>query len=258
MIRPAVLVMIWGMTLALASVAQVSAAERGDGPIYQLRIYVAADGKLDALNERFREHTTKLFEKHGMENVGYWVATDVPKSKTTLIYLLKHESRAAAETSWEAFRDDPEWQAVAQASREKHGQILEGIDTTYLVPTDYSPGIQPPEADKLYELRIYKANEGKLAALHSRFRDHTQDIFATHGMRSYGYWSPTEGTKAGDVLIYILEYDDRDAAKAGWKAFFADPRWQAAYNASIVNGRLLAEDPESIYMRPTDYSPVKK
>jgi len=250
---------VLGVVLAIVCGARAIAAESVEGPVYQLRIYVAADGKLDVLNERFREHTTKLFERHGMENVGYWVATDEPKSETMLIYLLKHQSREAANLSWAAFGKDPEWQAIAKATKDKHGDILqEKIDATYMVTTDYSPEIHPPRADKLYELRVYKANDGKLDALHARFRDHTQDIFASHDMRSYGYWSPTAGTKAGNNLIYILEYDNRDVAKAGWQAFFKDPKWQAAFKASIIDGRLLAEKPESIYMQPTDYSPTKE
>lgn len=233
------------------------AQENADEAVYQLRIYVAADGKLDALNERFRDHTLKLFEKHGMENVGYWVGTD-EADKTKLIYLLKHKNRDAAERSWNAFRTDAEWKAVASASRDKDGNLLDGkIDATYMVPTDYSPEVKSPSADKLYELRVYKAADDKLEDLHARFRDHTDDIFESHGMKALGYWSPTEGTKAGDVLIYILEYPDRDAAKASWQAFGKDPKWQAARKASEENGSLLAERPESIYMRPTSYSPTK-
>lgn len=235
-----------------------AAKEKTDEPVYQLRIYTAAEGKLDALNERFREHTMKLFEKHGMENVGYWVATDEPKSQTTLIYLLKHDSRAAADKSWAGFRNDPEWQQVAAESKARHGDLLQGkIDATYLVPTDYSGEITAPTKDKLYELRVYKAAEGKLQALHARFRDHTDRIFAGHGMKSVGYFSPTEGTRAGDVLIYILEYPDREAARASWRAFGADPQWQAARKASEINGPLLAERPESVYMHLTNYSPTK-
>ncbi|MCA9076040.1 MAG: NIPSNAP family protein [Planctomycetaceae bacterium] len=254
-----VALVVLGLVIALQFRSRVVAADDETGPVFQLRIYVMADGKLDVMNERFREHTTKLFERHGIENVGYWVATDKPHSENMLIYLLKHKSREAADASWAAFGKDSEWQAIAKATKDQHGNILkEKIDATYMVTTDYSPEVQPPRADKLYELRVYKANEGKLDALHARFRDHTQDIFASHNMRSYGYWSPTEGTKAGNNLIYILEYDDRDAANAGWQAFFKDPKWQKAYQESIKDGRLLAEKPESIYMRPTNYSPIRE
>lgn len=254
-----VALVVLGLVIALQLGSRAIAAEDEAGPVYQLRIYVMADGKLDVMNERFREHTTKLFERHGIENVGYWVATDEPRSENMLIYLLKHKSREAADASWAAFGKDPEWQAIAKATKDQHGNILkEKIDATYMVTTDYSPEIQSPRGDKLYELRVYKANEGKLDALHARFREHTQDIFASHNMRSYAYWSPIEGTKAGNNLIYILEYDNRDTAKAGWQAFFKDPKWQKAYQESIKDGRLLAEKPESIYMRPTDYSPTRE
>jgi hypothetical protein len=234
------------------------AGEKTGESVYELRIYTAAEGKLEALNERFREHTLKLFDKHGMENIGYWVATNRPHSETTLVYLLRHDSRAAADKSWAGFRNDPEWQKVAAESKARHGDLLqEKIDATYLVPTDYSGEITPPAKDKLYELRVYKAAEGKREALHARFREHTDRLFASHGMKSIGYWSPTEGTRTGDVLIYMLEYPDRAAARASWQAFGADSQWQAARKASEINGPLLAERPESIYMRPTDYSPTR-
>src|SRR5690606_27483579 len=192
------------------------------------------------------------------ENVGYWVAADAPKSETTLIYLLRHASREAADKSWQAFRNDPEWQKVAAESKARDGDLLAAkIDATYLVPTDYSPKITSPAPDKLYELRVYRAAPGKFESLHARFRDHTDGFFARHGMKSLGYWSATEGTRAGDVLIYILEYPDRESAAASWQAFGQDPEWQAARKASEINGRLLAERPESIYMSPTDYSPTR-
>jgi hypothetical protein len=249
---------LWVLLIVGLPCSATAADEATDGAVYELRIYTAAEGKLEALNERFREHTLKLFAKHGMENVGYWVATDEPKSETTLIYLLKHASREAADKSWAGFRGDPEWQKVAAASKAQHSDLLQGkIDATYMVPTDYSGEITAPAKDKLYELRVYKAADGKLEALHARFRDHTDRIFANHGIKSTGYFSPTEGTKAGDVLIYILEYPDRKSAQASWEAFGADPQWQAARKASEINGRLLAERPESIYMRPTDYSPTR-
>jgi hypothetical protein len=109
-------------------------------PVYELRIYVCEPGKLDALNERFRNHTLKLFEKHGMENVAYWTPTDGEAAGNTLIYVLKHASREAADASWKAFRDDPEWQRVAAESQKKHGKILaQPPQSTFMKVTDYSP-----------------------------------------------------------------------------------------------------------------------
>lgn len=105
--------------------------------VYELRTYTAPEGKLDALQARFRDHTIKLFEKHGMTNIGYWVPMDGEKSKNTLIYLLAHDSREAADKSWKAFRDDPEW-VKARTASEVNGKITDKVESVFLTPTDYS------------------------------------------------------------------------------------------------------------------------
>ena len=106
--------------------------------VFELRTYHTYDGKLDDLLKRFREHTTKLFEKHGMTNIAYWTPTDEPLKGKTLIYVISHESREAATANWKAFREDPEWQKV-QAASEANGKIVEKVDSTFLEPTDFSP-----------------------------------------------------------------------------------------------------------------------
>ena len=106
--------------------------------VYELRIYHAYEGKLDDLLRRFREHTTKLFEKHGIKNVAYWTPTDDPLKGKTLVYILAHPSREAATANWKAFQNDPEWQSVRDKS-EANGKLVEKIDSTFLVMTDFSP-----------------------------------------------------------------------------------------------------------------------
>lgn len=107
--------------------------------LYELRIYVTNEGRLDALNTRFREHTTKLFEKHGMANIAYWVPADEPKSKNTLIYVIAHKDRDASKTSWQGFRDDADWKRIAKES-EKDGKILAEPPTAiFMTLMDYSP-----------------------------------------------------------------------------------------------------------------------
>jgi len=108
------------------------------GPVFELRTYTATPGNLDALLARFRDHTLELFEKHGMHNVGYWVPTDPARSRDTLIYVLRHESREAADASWQAFLNDPEWERVAAESN-ADGQILRGVERVYMRATDFSP-----------------------------------------------------------------------------------------------------------------------
>lgn len=111
------------------------------GPVYELRTYTAHPGRLEALHRRFREHTLQLFAKHGMKNLMYWVPTDKELSKTTLIYVLEHESEAAAKRSWEAFINDPEWKAARDAS-EKDGKIVAKVDAVYMTAVPYSPHLK--------------------------------------------------------------------------------------------------------------------
>jgi hypothetical protein len=119
---------------AATSPAGDAAADR----VFELRTYTSAEGRHDALLARFREHTLRLFEKHGMENVGYWIPQDESLADNTLVYLLAHESREAAAASWEAFIADPEWQEVFQASR-ADGPLISGLESVFLDPTDFSP-----------------------------------------------------------------------------------------------------------------------
>lgn len=227
---------------------------RADEPVYELRTYVCEEGRLDALHARFRDHTMELFEQHGITNLAYWTPTDGETSQTTLVYVIRHESRAAAAESWQAFRDDPEWQRVRAASEESGRILAQAPDSVFLSATDYSPQIGPADPDKLYELRVYTAAEGKLADLHTRFRDHTDEIFRNHGMEAYAYWQPMDDPDSENQLIYILAHDSREAADESWRAFSRDPKWQEVREASQVNGRLVVKV-DRTYMRPTDFSP---
>jgi hypothetical protein len=133
-------------TIPAAALLNVSVAPGKELPmtppttVYELRVYHAYEGKLGDILRRFREHTTRLFEKHGMKNVAYWTPTDEPMKSNTLIYILAHPSREAAAANWKAFRDDPDWQKVRDAS-EVRGKLVEKIDSTFLALTDFSPPI---------------------------------------------------------------------------------------------------------------------
>jgi len=111
--------------------------------------------------------------------------------------------------------------------------------------------------DRVYELRTYTCNEGKLDALKTRFRDHTIEIFKRHGMESVGYWIPQDGERSKTTLIYIVSHASREQAKKNWAAFSADPEWKKVAAESEVNGKILAKPPESIYMDPADFSMLK-
>ena len=111
--------------------------------------------------------------------------------------------------------------------------------------------------DRVYELRTYVAAEGKMEALHTRFRDHTMKIFAKHHMKLVGFYGPVDKEKGSEnTLIYILEFPSRDAMKAAWDAFRKDTEWQAAQMASEMNGKLTSKV-ESVVMKATDYEKLK-
>jgi hypothetical protein len=245
---------------ALALVCSCLVASAADTRCYELRTYTAAPGKLEALHARFRDHTTKLFEKHGMTNVGYWVPVENKDNK--LIYLLSFETLTAREAAWKGFIADPDWQAAHKAS-EKDGALVSKIESTVLRATDFSPEVKASKGDgeRVFELRTYTASEGRLRNLLARFRDHTVALFAKHGMTNFGYWSPNEGQPGADVtLIYLLAHKSPDARAASFKAFGADPVWVAAKEASeqAAGGPLTARDGvKSLMLKPTDYSKTK-
>ena len=116
---------------------------QGSNRVFELRTYTATPGKLDDLNSRFRDHTVKLFERHGMTNFGYWTPMDKGQgADSTLIYILAHKSKEAAAASFKAFAQDPAWVAARKASEDKAGGSLtvkDGVKSVFMVATDYSP-----------------------------------------------------------------------------------------------------------------------
>ncbi len=245
--------------LALLGAASLRAQE---SPVFELRTYTAMPGKHANLLARFRDHTLKLFEKHGMTNLGYAVPMEAKDGAgEKIVYLLQHKSREAAKASFKAFGADPEWQAAAKAS-EVDGKIVASIESVFLKVTDFSPKVAeydgPP---RVFEMRTYTTPPGKVAAIDARFRDHTIALMIKHGMTHLGYYHPIDEAKgAGSTLIYFLAHKDREAAAKSFAAFRADPDWLAARAASekAAGGSLTVKDGvKSVFLVPTDFSPIK-
>ncbi len=114
--------------------AQAQSASR----VFELRTYTAPEGKLPNLQARFRDHTMRIFENHGMTNIGYWTPQDEPDASNTLVYIIAHDSREAAAANWDAFRADPAWQRVSRESQ-VDGRIVSGVVSVFLDPLDFSP-----------------------------------------------------------------------------------------------------------------------
>jgi hypothetical protein len=224
-----------------------------DSRCYELRTYYAEPGKLDALESRFREHTCRLFERHGLVNVGYWVPLD--KTDNKLVYMISSPSREAHDKAWKEFFADPEWKKVVQET-EANGKLVAKVDSIFLKATDFSPAMAPSgkETPRCFELRTYTAAPGKMDALLARFRDHTVALFTKHGMTQIGYWTRTD--EGASQLVYILAHQSKDAAAESFKNFRADPAWIEAKKASEANGS-LTDKVESLFMTPLDFSSIR-
>jgi len=245
--------------------ATVTPASAADTRLFEMRVYYAAEGKLDALNARFRNHTTALFTKHGMTNLGYFVP--VNNSENKLVYFLAYADRSARDASWKAFGSDPDWKAAQKAS-EVNGKLVNKVESAFLTATDYAVLAEAKSYGKgVFELRTYTTEAGRLENLNARFRDHTLKLFEKHGMTNMTYWNLAADQKgarnsyaAGNTLIYLLHHESEAAAKASFGAFRADPAWIAAKGASEqkAGGSLTIKDGvKSEFLKPTDYSFVK-
>ena len=248
---------IWGAFLLAAEAASLVAEEPA---CYELRTYTAHEGKLEALHNRFRNHTIKLFEKHGMVNIGYW--TPQENAKHQLIYLLGYPNRQARDRAWKKFFEDSEWKKAYRESI-ANGRLVKKVESLFLAPTDYSPPVRPAVASpvRVFELRTYTAVKGKLSNLHARFRDHTLALFAKHGMTNFAYFKLTDDQPNSKItLLYLLAHKSRQAAKDSFTSFLKDPQWIAAKKASEENagGSLTAPNGvHSLFLNPTDYSPTR-
>ncbi len=228
------------------------------GPVWELRIYQAGDGRWEHLVRRFRDHTDRLFKKHGMKPIGYWSPTDgTARQKRRFVYILEHASRYAAYRSWNRFSTDREWQDVLD--RPEFQRVLaERPISIFLTENDYSraarSAIEKPGG--VYELRTYVAQPDQLPRLNARFRDHTTRLLAKHGIGSVAYWTPFDAPESGNTLIYLVRHASRQQADANWRAFAGDPEWQRVAEVSRVGGRLLAAPPERIFLKATEFSPL--
>jgi len=124
-------------SIATAHMMHGDAVSAESHRVFELRVYHAVPGKVDKLEARFRNIVTPLFAKHDLKPIGFWVPEDAPASGNTFIYILAHDSREAAKKNWDAMRADPGFDAIVKdEAREK---LVEGVDSTYMDPTDFSP-----------------------------------------------------------------------------------------------------------------------
>jgi hypothetical protein len=163
------------LTTLMLSIALISTAQKVDTRYFELRVYYCKPGRLDALIQRFQNHTTKIFEKHGMENIGYWVP--VTNDQNALYYILAFPSKEAREKSWKDFGADPKWKEV-QTKSEESGPIIDSIASIPMTASEIMPKLKPGNGNgRLFELRTYTCLPGRLPNLTTRFKDHTVKLF---------------------------------------------------------------------------------
>lgn len=226
--------------------------------IYELRTYEILPGKAQALLERFGSVTTKLFERHGMQNVGYWTPT-VGEFSNRFIYMLGFRDMAHRERAWEELAQDPERQQSMRQAQEAGPQVAR-LTNMLLRPTPYSP---PPIGEgrsqgptALCELRIYEMLPGKAQPLHDRFATVSMRLFERHGMANIGYWTPVVGGY-NNQLYYMLGFESMAHREKAWAAFGQDPEWQPAARATTeAHGQVVEKITNSI-LRPTAFSPLR-
>lgn len=246
-------------------IAAQESREKKDGKLYELRFYTTNPGKLPDLHARFRDHTMKLFEKHGMENIIYWNVSE-PAARSDddkdnmLIYIIAHKDEAAKDVSWKAFISDPEWKAAA-AKSEENGKILAKAPTAiFMRETDFSAADEPVNKSsnvpaRLWELRQYNDGAERVPHTVDRFGSGEKEIFVKHGMQTVKFWTATDKS----AFIYLLAHKDKAASDESWKGFrgeFQD--FMKTYRdshpnlpAGRGNGNVVR------FLVPTDYSPRK-
>ena len=219
--------------------------------IYEMRTYYCHKGKLEDLNSRFRDHTVKLFEKHGMENIAYWTHNE---KEDVLVYILAFPNLESKEKSWKDFREDPVWQKAYEASK-INGSLVKEVDSVIMDQTDYSnvKNKLNESKNRIFSLRTYYTNDGKLDDLNSRFRNHTTKLFPKHGIENIGYWIP-QNQKG--VLIYLVAFENEESIPNSWESFVEDPKWKEAKSKSIENG-MLVDKIINENLTATDYSYIR-
>lgn len=245
--------MYFAILFALLSFA--SFAKKTDSRYFELRIYYCQEGRLDALVQRFTNHTTKLFEKHGMENIGYWLPTD--NKENALYYVLAFPSKEARDASWKAFVEDPEWKEVA-ANSEKDGKIISKITSIFMNAAEISPiikaSIKSPE--RSFELRIVNCLPNRSQNFYDRFKNHTLKLLKKYHIEHIAYWTSIEANNAQPRYVYIVAHKSEEEGKKAWEAFRKDPKWIAALNESEKDGK-ITEKVTSIYLKPLSFSKIK-
>lgn len=242
------------LSLLFACFYLITAAQNKDNRYFEMRTYHCNENKRPDLIKRFQDHTIRLFNKHGIKNIAYFIPTD--SSNYSLTFILAYPSKDQRDSLWNSFATDPEWVAAKRKS-EENGGLVAKVDQVFMhIVPELSSKIKSSKKQRIFELRTYHCYPGKLDAITTRFHDHTRKLFEKHGMTNIVYWYSVEKDNKQPDLVYLLAHQSVAAAKASFDSFVKDPVWQEVAKKSEENGKII-EKIDSIFLQPLEFSPLK-
>jgi hypothetical protein len=247
--------------LVAAATASLAAAQPSvparESRTFELRTYYAAEGKLDALNARFRDHALRLFQKHGMTPIGFWSPEGNPDNK--LVFLLAYPSRPARDAAWKSMASDPEWVRARKAT-DRAGKLVKYIEEEFLVPTDYSPAVvaNAGETPRTFELRVSTVRAADVGRMHATLRAGGTQELKEQGLTPVGFFTLDNPRRGSEVTLVSLLARTGEPERAKKPA---DPILLIALGQPAMKpttGTIAATDGKKAeVLKPTDYSPLK-
>ena len=241
------------LLLFISSSILVKAQQTITSSYFEMRTYTVHEGKMPDLIQRFQNHTRTLFTKHGIENVAYLLSEEEPDKQLT--FIIGYPSASERDIRWNNFANDPEWKAVAAAS-EANGKIVQKVDQVFMV---WAQGLNSRKISRpsgIFQLRTYHLLPGKLDAIQTRFRDHTQALFEKQGLSNYPYWITVENEGVQSKLVYFLGHQNKEEFNAAFDRFRVDPEWIRVRDASEIPGKIVEKVDTKFYVS-LPFSPMK-
>lgn len=239
------------MTIGLGAFAQLPKVSKSK--YFEIRKYYAHPEKLPDLIKRFENHTMKLFEKAGMENIIYFLPDE--NTDNSMTYILGYPDAESREKSWQLFMNDPEWKKVYEASH-VNGPLVAKVESTFMVLAPELNDTPIPTGSGIFQMRTYHCFPGKIENIQARFRDHTRDLFEKQGLKNYPYWLTVEKDGSQPKLVYLLGHDSKEAFNAAFDRFRTDPDWIKARDASEESGKIV-EKVDAVFFKTLPFSPMK-
>ena len=241
------------LLLFISSAILVKAQQTITSSFFEMRTYTVHDGKMPDLIQRFQNHTRTLFTKHGIENVAYFLSEEQPEKQLT--FIIGYPSAADRDIRWNNFANDPEWKAVAMAS-EANGPLVQKVDQVFMVWANGLNSRQVSRPSGIFQLRTYHLFPGKLDAIQTRFRDHTQGLFEKQSLSNYPYWITVEKDGLQSKLVYFLGHQNKEEFNAAFDRFRVDPEWIQVRDASEMPGKIVEKVDAKFYVA-LPFSPMK-